>query len=192
MSASAFIVDFSKIVLLSDGYAYPLTGDHILESTNARKVWKLRSSTGLVWMGSRPNSIDQIVESTFGMDAQRAIHKIAKVLEKGLPPEALALLDDNNPFNIFTFECKPTGTDYFRLFYHIDRFSPTYKGKIPPGTVGCLSVNENPPEFEVLTRKHHQLGKTMEQTAKDAFAEFIELCNDERIGGEIFMETITV
>jgi hypothetical protein len=191
MSASAFISAPDCLVLLSDGNAYPLTGKHVISSTSACKVWKLRQSTGLIWMGARPENINEIVESVKGMDAESSIHKIANILKEGLTAEMLAILDDNNPFNIFTFERKAGGTDYYRLFYHTDKFTPTYKGKLKPGNVGCLSVAENAPDFGELTRKYQQPGKTVETIAHEAFTELIELCNDDRIGGKIFIEKIT-
>ncbi|MEX0906249.1 MAG: hypothetical protein WD604_14535 [Balneolaceae bacterium] len=202
MSATAFTVTEFGITLISDGAAWDLQTGEIVR-LNSRKVWKLSPSVGLVWMGVTVSTTDQIVRSLAGLSAEQAIHQVARTLKAGLTKEDLQVLDDNNPFNIFTFGYEGGRLNYWRLFYHKDRFTPVFKGCLKPGQNGALVVDGNSPPWGALTRKYWkmynpgsdsevELIQAIEKTTYQAFTEMVAICKAEgkNVGGEIFMETI--
>ena len=203
MSASAFAVSELGTVLLSEGIAYYPEGK--IAAKNARKVWKLSNSVGLTWMGKRPSIIDELATSTKGLNGKTAIHRIAKILEISFKdrPEVLKHLEDH-PYNIFTFQCRQGYTEYWRLFYPEDKFTPIYKGNLKPGMSGALvvDVTDNTP-FQKMANKlwpkykkrfasHEEALEAYKRTNREAFIEMVDMYKAEgkRVGGEIFMETI--
>lgn len=207
MSATAFTIlklkDEICMGLVSDGYAYTLDGENQILDTATRKVWKIGSSTGLVWMGSRPNATEKIVSGVTGQPAEEAINKVALTLKNGIKGTQYEILKEQ-PFNVMTFEATAEGIKYWRVFYAEDKFQPCFRGILKPGMSGAI-VYDNPPDLnfgkyiqQAKSVVNNKLKlKTLESMTSALVETAFERMVDEYkekgypVGGEIFTVVIT-
>jgi hypothetical protein len=200
MSATAFYNFGPFTVLLSEGYAYR---DGEIMERDARKIFPLSGSTALLWMGTRFEPIDAIINPVKGMNASDAIHNVANQLKDAIQgnSEFEDHLNNDRPFNIFTFEYEGEQLFYHRLFWVEDRFTPREKRELKPGMNGVLIVDPANDEeaqkmFKAGVRRYmdgrtHTEGEFIKATTK-SFTAMVDHFNKAgvHVGGRIFQQTI--